>query len=105
MSSPDPIARARAMFEKHPASELARFSYAKALCDAGQHAEAVPQLQACIEAKADWMVPTILLAKSLIALDRKDEAREVLQRAHKLALAQGHQSPRSEVETLLATLG
>jgi predicted Zn-dependent protease len=105
MSSPDAIARARAMVEKHPASELARFSYAKALFDAGQHTEAAAQLQQCVAKKPDWMVATILLGRSLIALDRKAEAKQTLERALELAIAQNHVGPRGEVEALLDSLG
>ena len=104
MSSPDAIMRARAMVEKHPASELARFSYAKALFDANQHAEAAEQLQQCVAKKPDWMVATILLGRSLLVLDRKAEAKQVLERALELALAQNHVGPRGEVEALLDTL-
>jgi len=104
MSSPDAIARARDMVEKHPASELVRFSYAKALFDANQHAEAAEQLQQCVAKKPDWMVATILLGRSLIALNRKAEAKQTLERAMALALAQNHVGPRGEVEALLDTL-
>lgn len=87
-----------------PANELFRFSLAQALLAEDRPAEAIEQLQACAEKKPDWMMPRILLGKTLLSLARPAEAKPWLEAALALALAQDHEDPARELRRLLAEL-
>ena len=100
----DRIAKARELYEKFPGNDLSRFNLAQAYCDAGDFAGALEHLQALADKKRDWMVVQILLGKALIALDRRREAKTVLEDALQLAITQHHNSPRDELTELLKTL-
>ena len=100
----DRIAKARELYEKFPGNDLSRFNLAQAYCDAGDFAGALEHLQALADKKRDWMVVQILLGKALIALDRRREAKTVLEDALQLAITQHHDSPRDELTELLKTL-
>lgn len=90
---------------RQPQNELFRFSLAQALVAEGRHAEALPQLEFCVDAKADWMMPRILLGKALLAAGKRTEARPILEEALRLAVAQQHEDPERELRALLADLG
>lgn len=100
----DAISRYTALVAQHPGNELVRFSLAKALFDRGDHAEAVKHFQAALEKRADWMVVTILLGRSLLALGQKEAARANLERARQLAIEQHHEGPLAELDQLLSEL-
>ena len=93
--------RFKSLVEKNPDNELFRFSLAQALFQEGQLAEAEPHLRICTEKKPDWMVAHIALGKALIELGRRDEARSILQAAHRLAIEQEHEEPEAELSALL----
>lgn len=103
MSDAD-IAKYAAMLVKNPGNELARFSLGKALYDAGRFVEAAETFRICLQRKPDWMVPTILLGRCLIALGDKVAAREFLVKARQLAIDQHHEGPLDEIASLLAGL-
>ena len=86
---------------QQPENELFRFSLAQALLKAGRAEEALPHLQRCAEKKSDWMIPRILLGKTLLQLDRKTEARSWLELALALAVEQNHEDPERELRALL----
>ncbi|MBL9215154.1 MAG: tetratricopeptide repeat protein [Opitutaceae bacterium] len=86
---------------KNPDNELFRFSLAQALLAENRAAEALEHLAACSARKADWMMPRILLGKTLLALGRPAEARPWLEEALHLAIAQNHDDPAQELRTLL----
>jgi len=92
------------LVSKDPCNELFRFSLSKALIEEGRHADAIEQLDACLEGKPDWMAANILKGKSLLALSRNGEAKAVLQTALELAVAQEHETPEAELRQLLASL-
>lgn len=102
--SNDRIAQARALFEKFPGNDLARYNLAQAYCDAGEFAPAVDHLRALCANKSDWMVAHILLGKSLLQTGPVEEAKHILRHALQLAIAQHHDSPREELEQLLSGL-
>ena len=81
-----------------------RFSLAQALVAEGRGAEAVEHYRYCVDKKADWMMARILLGKLFIQLDRRAEARQLLEQALRLALDQHHEDPEREVRALLADL-
>ena len=94
----------KALVSRQPGNELFRFSLAQALLEAQRAAEAIPHLKFCVQAKADWMMPRIMLAKLLLAERRPDEARPLLESALRLAIAQDHEDPAAEVRDLLSSL-
>lgn len=95
-------ARFAALVASQPDNEMFRFSLAQALLREGKDEAALPHLELCARKKADWMMPRILLGKSLIALGRKPEARPWLEDALRLAIDQQHEDPERELRGLLA---
>jgi Flp pilus assembly protein TadD len=87
-----------------PNNELARFSLAKALFDAGRFAEAREHFAFALARKPDWMVVQILLGRCELSLGNTAAARTAFERALRLAIEQDHQGPRAEMEQLLAEL-
>lgn len=94
-----------ALVAKQPDNELFRFSLAQALLAENRPAEAVEHLQFCAGKKADWMMPRILLGKTLIGLGRRAEARPWLEQALQLAISQSHEDPERELRAMLSDLG
>jgi Flp pilus assembly protein TadD len=78
-----------------------RFSLAQALVADGRGEEAVEHYRFCVDKKADWMMARILLAKLLLQLNRRAEARPLLEQALSLAVEQHHEEPEQEVRALL----
>lgn len=101
----DRIAHFSGLVERQPTNEFFRFSLAQALLGAGRDAEAEIHLRHCVAAKADWMIPRILLGKLLLRAQRAAEARSLLEDALQLAVSQSHEAPEAELRTLLAELG
>jgi predicted Zn-dependent protease len=89
---------------KHPDNELFRFSLAQALLAEDRGADALEHLEACANKKSDWMMPRIMLGKTLLALGRRAEAKPWLEDALQLAVSQDHQDPEAELRGLLAGL-
>ncbi len=89
---------------RQPANELFRFSLAQALLAGGRTAEAVSHLEFCVAAKAEWMMPRILLGKTLAQLGRVADARAPLESALRLAIEQHHEDPERELRALLMDL-
>jgi predicted Zn-dependent protease len=98
------VERFRALVAQQPENELFRFSLAQALVADGAGAEAVAHYEFCIRKKADWMMPRIVLGKLLLQLDRRPEAKALLEDALRLAVEQQHEEPEREVRVLLAEL-
>ncbi len=98
------IAKYESLLEKRPDDELVQFSLGKALYDAGRVPEAEKHLRLALEAKPDWMVVTMLLAK--IALERGDKvaARKLYEQGLELAITQEHDGPRDEIRAILVKL-
>lgn len=93
-----------ALVAKQPDNELFRFSLAQALLAEDRGADSLPHLEACARKKADWMMPRIMLGKTLVSLGRRPEAKPWLEEALALAIEQDHQDPEAELRTLLAGL-
>ena len=93
-----------ALVAAQPDNNLFRFSLAQALLAEGKPVEAIEHLQFCSGQKADWMMPRILLGKTLLQLNRPTEARPWLEQALQLAIAQTHDDPERELRALLAEL-
>jgi predicted Zn-dependent protease len=100
----DRVEQFRALVERQPENELFRFSLAQALVAAGDPAEAVPHFTYCVNKKADWMMPRILLGKLLLQQGRRAEAQPLLAEALALAISQHHEDPERELRGLLSDL-
>lgn len=96
------------LFRRHvaadPANPLFRFSLGQALWTEGDAAGAIEHLRLAAASKADWMMPRILLGKSLLAAGDQASAKEAFTDALALAVAQGHEEPEEELRALLAGL-
>ncbi len=96
------------LFRRHvaadPANPLFRFSLGQALLTEGDATGAIEHLRLAAASKADWMMPRILLGKSLQAVGEKSGAKLAFADALALAVAQGHEEPEEELRALLATL-
>jgi len=96
------------LFRRHvaadPANPLFRFSLGQALWTEGDAAGAIEHLRLAAASKADWMMPRILLGKSLLAAGDKPAAKLAFADALALAVAQGHEEPEEELRALLATI-
>ncbi|MBC8189846.1 MAG: molecular chaperone DnaJ [Puniceicoccaceae bacterium] len=90
--------------EAKPDNLLFRFSLGQALYEEGATAAAIPHLQRCADSRDDWMLPRILLGKSLLQIGRDAEAEPILKAALELAVAQHHDDPAAELRTMLADL-
>ena len=93
-----------ALVAQQPDNEKFRFSLAQALISEGRPAEAVEHLMICAEKKPEWMMPRILLGKTLLGLGRRTEAKPWLEAALQLALVQDHEDPARELTALLAEM-
>jgi predicted Zn-dependent protease len=102
MPTPSRSAHFEALVAKQPDNELFRFSLAQALLNEERAAEALVHLEHCARKKPDWMMPRIMLGKTLRQLGRRDEAKPWLEEALKLAIEQDHQDPEAELRDLLA---
>ncbi len=102
MAQPDPrIARFEAMVARFPDRAEPRFSLARALHDAGDHATALGHYEKAGELQADFMMAWLHRAECLLELGRLPEAADAATLARKFAVAQGHVGPRQEAEELL----
>jgi len=104
MTTPARSPHFAALVAKQPENPLFRFSLAQALLSEKREAEAVEHLDHCARGKADWMMPRILLGKTLLQLGRAAEAKPWLEDALRLAIEQDHQDPEGELRALLAGL-
>jgi predicted Zn-dependent protease len=93
-----------ALVARQPDNELFRFSLAQALLAENKPAEALDHLVACATKKPEWMMPRILLGKTLLGLGRKAEAKPWLEQALQLAIAQNHDDPAQELNAILQDL-
>jgi predicted Zn-dependent protease len=91
----------RAHVAADPANALFRFSLGQELLKEGAPAEAAEHLRRAAEAKADWMMPRVLLGKALTAVGDHAGARAAWTAALALAVAQGHEEPEAELRALL----
>lgn len=91
----------RSKVKTDPSNLLFQFSLGQALAEEGSEEAAVDPLRFCIENKADWMAPRILLGKCLLQMGETASAVSILQEASDLAKRQGHEEPESEIQELL----
>ncbi|WP_309386660.1 tetratricopeptide repeat protein [Cerasicoccus frondis] len=89
---------------KDPNNSLFRYSLAQALFDEKQYADAQEHLQFCVSSREDWMMPRILLGKSLLETGDVEAAKPILADALQLAVDQDHDDPAAELREILADL-
>lgn len=94
----------RERVEKEPSNMLFRYSFAQALFDEENISEAIPHLEYCTSLNNNWMMAYILLGKSYLHIDKKIEAKKMLEHALQLAIEQNHQSPQAELYQILEDL-
>jgi predicted Zn-dependent protease len=104
MTAPARSAHFSALVAKQPANELFRFSLAQALLAENRGADALEHLEHCARKKDDWMMPRIMLGKTLLQLGRREEAKPWLEEALHLAIDQNHDDPAAELRGLLSGL-
>jgi Flp pilus assembly protein TadD len=104
MSADALIAKYETLLQKRPDDELLHFSLGKALYDAGRLPEAEKHLRAALEAKPDWMVVAMLLAKIALQQNDRIQARAFYKKGLELAIAQEHAGPEEEIRAALAKL-
>jgi uncharacterized protein HemY len=98
------IAKYEALLAQRPNDELILFSLGKALYDAGRLPEAEARLKSALDAKPDWMIVTMLLAKIALQQDDTAQARAFYEKGLELAIEQDHEGPEEECRTALAAL-
>ncbi len=101
---PSRVEQFSALVARQPDEERFRFSLAQALLADGRGADAVPHFEFCVAKKPGWMMPRILLGKLLVQLDRRANAKPLLEDALRLAVEQQHEDPERELRALLAEL-
>ena len=95
------IAKFEALANQFPKSELPRFSLGQAYLDAAMYAEAEAAFAMVEALKPDYMMAVIHRAEALLKLGRHVDARPVVERGLKLAIAQNHTGPKADCEELM----
>jgi len=98
------IAQFSRLVDQHPGNEMFRFSLAQAFENAGRPTDAIEHYQACVAAKADWMMPRIVLGKLFLNQGNQAAAKPLLEDALRLAIDQDHEDPAAELQSILADL-
>src|SRR5260370_28958925 len=104
MTTESLIAKYEGLLQQRPNDELLHFSLGKALYDAGRLPEADTQLRAALEAKPDWMVVTMLLAKIAMQKNHQAAARSLYEKGLELPIAHAHEGPEQEIRPARAQL-
>ncbi len=100
----DRVDQFQALVSNQPDNSLFRFSLAQALLAVQRVPEAIQHLEICVEQKADWMLPRILLGKTLLKTGQIDRAKPLLETALQLATEQDHEDPAAELKMILAEI-
>jgi Fe-S cluster biosynthesis and repair protein YggX len=99
------ITQFRKMANDDPDNELGHFRLGQLLLEAGQNEEAVQSFRRTLELSPQFSKVYQLLATCLIALNRPDEAVEVLQKGFAVADERGDNMPRDDMGKMLGALG
>jgi Fe-S cluster biosynthesis and repair protein YggX len=101
----DRIAQFRKMAQDDPDNELGHYRLGQLLSEAGQHEDAVRSYQRTLELSPQFSKVYQLLAQSLLALDRRDEAVQTLRQGFQVADERGDRMPRDAMAQMLVSLG
>lgn len=99
------IAQFQNMAQADPENEMAHFSLAKALAEAGRHAEAGASYERCTELAPQMSKAYQLAAESLIKIGQTDRAVQLLTRGFTIAGERGDLMPKNAMGDLLKSLG
>jgi len=101
----DRITQFRKMAQDDPDNELGHYRLGQLLSEAGQHEDAVEAYRRTLELSPQFSKVYQLLAQSLIALQRRDEAVQVLRQGFQVADERGDRMPRDGMAQMLVQLG
>lgn len=87
-----------------PKDEVAYFGLGKALMDEDRFTEAADYLEQCIVVKPTYSAAYLALVESLLKIDRKDRAKEVLDAGHAVSLKNGDMQVTKKLEAIKTTL-
>ncbi len=87
-----------------PDAPMAHFSLGKAYLERKQYAEAVKSLEAAVRLDSSYAAALVSLGDAHVGAGQTDKAREVLEQAKALALAQGHPGLAEEIDERLSDL-
>src|SRR2546423_1509206 len=99
------IAQYRKMASDDPDNELGHYRLGQLFMEDGQHEEAVRSFRRTLELSPQFSKVFQLLGSSLLALNRRDEAVQVLQEGYAVADERGDNVPREEMAKLLVQAG
>ncbi|MBM4343980.1 MAG: tetratricopeptide repeat protein [Deltaproteobacteria bacterium] len=91
----------RALVADDPENELALFSLGQALFERRAFAEAEPLFARAARLQPDLMMAHLRQGECLLALGQPATARQPVETARQLAIAQNHVGPRGDAEDLL----
>src|SRR5215831_10624512 len=101
----DRIAQFRKMANDDPDNELGHYRLGQLLAEAGEHEQAVQSFRRTLELSPHFSKVYQLLAQSLLALGRRDEAVATLRQGFAVADERGDRMPRDEMGRMLVGLG
>ena len=101
----DRIAQFRKMANDDPDNELGHYRLGQLLAEAGQHQDAVASYRRTLELSPHFSKVYQLLAQSLLALERREEAVGVLREGYRVADERGDRMPRDAMGQMLVGLG
>jgi tetratricopeptide (TPR) repeat protein len=99
------IAQFRKMASDDPDNELGHFRLGQLLMEDGQFEEAAKSFRRTLELSPQFSKVFQLLGASLIKMNRREEAVQVLRDGFKVADERGDNIPRDEMSKLLVSLG
>ncbi len=99
------IEQIKQMLASEPDDEFLNFTLGLELAKAGQHAEAIACFEKVLSLNASYSAAHLQMARSLVDLDRRDDAREALRQGAQVAEAAGDLHARDQMQELLHTLG
>ena len=101
----DRIVQFRKMANDDPDNELGHYRLGQLLAEAGDHEQALVSFRRTLELSPHFSKVYQLLAQSLVALGRRDEAVQVLRQGFAVADERGDRMPRDEMGRMLVQLG
>lgn len=101
----DRIAQFRKMANDDPDNELGHYRLGQLLQEAGSHEDAIASFRRTLELSPQFSKVYQLLAQSLQALDRKQEAIDTLKKGYQVADERGDRMPRDAMGQMLEQLG
>ena len=101
----DRIAQFRKMANDDPENELGHYRLGQLLAEAGEHEQAVQSFRRTLELSPHFSKVYHLLAQSLLRLEKRDEAIQVLREGFQVADQRGDRMPRDEMARMLTQLG